>query len=128
MDLNLNLVYNNYCNYLFFFFLNLQYPKLFDGINIHICGYTGWQMFSLEDLKKLVTEFGAKLVKRMPNPEDCSSDIMPFHCRESKHMNHTSTIILYTIESDRLIKYNMKHIKAFHISWFMEAAQKFMIE
>lgn len=110
------------------FFFNLQYPKLFDGIDIHICGNNGWQEFSLENLKKLVTEFGAKLIKRMPNPEDCSTNIMPYHSRSSKHMDHVSTIILYTKESDRLIKYNMEHIKAFHISWFMEAAQKFIIE
>lgn len=81
----------------------------------------------MEQLKKLVVEFGAKLLKRMPNPEDCPTDITPYYCRENKQMYHVSNIILYTTDSNRLIKYNMEHLKAFHISWFMECAQKHTI-
>eukprot|EP00102_Acyrthosiphon_pisum_P020191 XP_016657401.1 PREDICTED: BRCA1-associated RING domain protein 1 isoform X9 [Acyrthosiphon pisum] len=103
------------------------YPKLFDGINIHVCGSNGWNQFTLENLKKLVVEFGAKLLIRMPNPEDCPTNIIPYHCRNNDEMFHVSNIILYTMDSNRLIKYNMKHLKAFHISWFMEAAQKYNI-
>ncbi|XP_026817198.1 BRCA1-associated RING domain protein 1-like [Rhopalosiphum maidis] len=103
------------------------YPKLFDGINIHISGNNGWNQFKLEHLKKLVIEFGAKLLIRMPNPEDCPSNIIPYHCRNNEQMFHVSNIILYTMDSNRLIKYNMKHLKAFHISWFMEAIQKYII-
>jgi len=104
-----------------------QYPKLFDGINIHISGSNGWNQFKLEHLKKLVVEFGAKLLIRMPNPEDCPTNIIPYHCRNNDQMFHVSNIILYTMDSNRLIKYNMKHLKAFHISWFMEAIQKYII-
>ncbi|XP_025204780.1 BRCA1-associated RING domain protein 1-like isoform X3 [Melanaphis sacchari] len=103
------------------------YPKLFDGISIHICGSNGWNQFTLEHLKKLVVEFGAKLLIRMPNPEDCPTNIIPYHCRNNDQMFHVSNIILYTIDSNRLIKYNMKHLKAFHISWFMDAIQKYII-
>ncbi|CAI6366935.1 unnamed protein product [Macrosiphum euphorbiae] len=103
------------------------YPKLFDGINIHVCGSNGWNQFTLENLKKLVVEFGAKLLIRMPNPEDCPTNIIPYHCRDNDEMFHVSNIILYTMDSNRLIKYNMKHLKAFHISWFMEAVQKYNI-
>ncbi|XP_060865629.1 BRCA1-associated RING domain protein 1-like [Metopolophium dirhodum] len=103
------------------------YPKLFDGINIHVCGSNGWNQFTLENLKKLVVEFGAKLLIRMPNPEDCPTNIIPYHCRNNDEMFHVSNIILYTMDSNRLIKYNMKHLKAFHISWFMEAVQKYNI-
>ncbi|XP_050443517.1 ankyrin repeat domain-containing protein 31-like isoform X2 [Adelges cooleyi] len=102
-------------------------PKLFDGINVHICGNSGFNQLTVEDLKKLVLEFGAKLLKRMPNPEDCSTNIMPFHCQKYEQMQYLSTIILYTNDSNRLIKYNMKHFKAFHISWFLEVAQKYSI-
>jgi len=105
----------------------IQYPKLFDGINIHVCGSNGWNQFTLENLKKLVVEFGAKLLIRMPNPEDCPTNIIPYHCRNNDEMFHVSNIILYTTDSNRLIKYNMKHLKAFHISWFMEAVQKYNI-
>ncbi|XP_022170985.1 BRCA1-associated RING domain protein 1-like isoform X1 [Myzus persicae] len=103
------------------------YPKLFDGINIHISGSNGWNQFTIENLKKLVVEFGAKLLIRMPNPEDCPTNIIPYHCRNNDQMFHVSTIILYTMDSSRLIKYNMKHLKAFHISWFMQAVQKYNI-
>ncbi|XP_050525753.1 BRCA1-associated RING domain protein 1-like isoform X2 [Daktulosphaira vitifoliae] len=100
-------------------------PKLFDGINVHICGNGSWGHFTSEDIKKLVIEFGAKILKRMPNPEDCPSNVIPFHCRKSELMKYTSTIILYTNDSSRLIKYNMKHLKVFHVSWFFEVAQKY---
>ncbi|XP_050056985.1 putative uncharacterized protein DDB_G0282133 isoform X3 [Aphis gossypii] len=103
------------------------YPRLFDNINIHICGSNGWNQFTLEHLKKLVVEFGAKLLIRMPNPEDCPTNIIPYHCRNNDQMFHVSNIILYTMDSNRLIKYNMKHLKAFHISWFMDAIQKYII-
>lgn len=105
----------------------LQCPKLLDGINIHISGYTGWRQFSLDQLNKLVIEFGAKILKRMPNPEDCTSNIVPYHCHNNKEMYFVSNIILYTKESNRLIKYNMKHLKTFPISWFIEAIQKHSI-
>lgn len=75
----------------------------------------------------MVTEFGAKLSTRMPNPEMCSSNILPYHCQNNKLMSKVSTIILYTSDSDRMIKYNMEHIKALPISWFMEVAQKYKI-
>lgn len=103
------------------------YPKLFDGINIHVCGSNGWNHLTLDNLKKLVVEFGAKLLIRMPNPEDCPNNIIPYHCRNNDQMFHVSNIILYTMDSNRLIKYNMKHLKVFHISWFMEAIQKYNI-
>lgn len=60
----------------------------------------------------------------MPNPEDCPIDIIPYHCRNNESMYHVSTIVFYTTESKRLIKYNMKHLKVFHISWVLEAMQK----
>lgn len=110
--------------YILYHFFCFQYPKLFDGISIHICGSIGWEQFSLEHLKRLVLEFGAKILKRMPNPEDCSSNIIPYHCRNNKQMYHVSNIILYTEDSKRLIKYNMEHLKVFHISWFIETIQK----
>ncbi|KAL4141790.1 hypothetical protein QTP88_004360 [Uroleucon formosanum] len=103
------------------------YPKLFDAINIHVFGSNGWNQFTIENLKKLIVEFGAKLLIRMPNPEDCPTNIIPYHCRNNDQMLHVSNIILYTVDSNRLIKYNMKHLKAFHISWFMEAVQKYSI-
>lgn len=106
---------------------NLQFPKLFDGICIYISGTIGWESFSLEQIKKLVLAFGAKLLKRMPNPEDCPTNIIPYHCRNNKNMYHVSTIILYTMDSSRLIKYNMKHFKTFPISWFMKAVQEYTI-
>jgi len=81
----------------------------------------------MEDLKKLVLEFGAKQINRMPNPEICTSNIIPFHCRNSEQMYRVSNIVLYTTDSNRLIKYNMEHIKVLHISWFLEAAQKYSI-
>lgn len=108
---------------------NLQGPKLFDGFQVHISGNVGWEQYTLEQLQKLVVEFGAKLLKRMPNPVDCPTNIIPYHCRKNKDMYHVSTIILYTRfrDSRRLIKYNMEHLKAFHISWFLEAVQKHTI-
>lgn len=60
----------------------------------------------------------------MPNPEDCVNTIVPYHCQNSEQLYNVSTIILYTEDSKRLIKYNMKHLKAFPISWFMETIQK----
>ncbi|VVC36680.1 BRCT domain,Ankyrin repeat-containing domain,Ankyrin repeat [Cinara cedri] len=102
-------------------------PKLFDGINIHISGNTGWKQFSLSELNKLVLQFGGNVLKRMPNPEDCASNIIPYHCHNSEKMYYVSNIILYTKESNRLIKYNMKHLKAYPVSWFIEAGQKHSI-
>lgn len=63
----------------------------------------------------------------MPNPEDCPSNIIPFHFRDNEQMCHVSNIILYTKDSNRLIKYNMNHLKAFPIAWFIDAAQKHSI-
>lgn len=100
---------------------------MFDSINIHLFGNVGWKQFSLEQLKKLIHECGAKLLKRMPNPEDCHTTIIPYHCHNSELMRHVSNIVLFTKDSDRLIKYNMKHLKVFHISWFIEAIQKHCI-
>lgn len=106
---------------------NLQCPKLFDGICIYVSGNIGWDSFSLEQLKKLVLAFGAKLLTRMPNPENCPTNIIPYHCRNNKEMYYVSTIILYTMDSSRLIKYNMKHLKTFPISWFMKSVQEYTI-
>jgi len=61
----------------------------------------------------------------MPDPEDCPFTLVPYHCQNSEQMNHVSTIILYTKDSMRLIKFNMKHLKVFPISWFMETIQKY---
>lgn len=75
-------------------------------------------------MKKLTLEFGGNLLVRSPNPEMCRSDLKPYHCRKSNKMSSVSNIILYNKESERLIKYNMNHLKVFHISWFMNALQK----
>lgn len=75
----------------------------------------------------MVQEFGAKLLKRMPNSEDCPTNILPYHCRDNDKMRYVSNIVLYTEDKNRLIKYNMEHLKVFPISWFMEAIQKFRI-
>lgn len=100
---------------------------MFDGINIHISGNAVWKNFSVEHLKEIALEFGAKILKRVPNPEDCPSNIIPYHCQDSELMRHVSTIILYCEDSTRLIKYNMNHLKSFPILWFLEAVQKFSI-
>lgn len=101
----------------------LQRPKLFDGINIHIAGNIGWNQFSHNELHKLIQEFGGKILKRLPNPEDCANNIIPYHCHNNEQMYSVSNIILYPKDSSRLIKYNMEHLKAFPLSWFFEAMQ-----
>ncbi|XP_025425094.1 BRCA1-associated RING domain protein 1-like isoform X2 [Sipha flava] len=103
------------------------HPKLFDGINIHISGNIGWKQFTRDNIKQLVLEFGAKLLNRFPNPEDCPINIIPYYCRNSEQMRNVSTIVLYTEDSHRLIKYNMNHLKVFPISWFMEVILKYSI-
>lgn len=110
-----------------YYYIFLQHPKLFDGINIHISGNKGWEQFSLEELKKLVVNFGAKLLTRMPKPDICPNNIIPFHCRTNKTMHRVSNIVLYTTYSDRLVKYDLEHLKTFHISWFIETVQKYSI-
>lgn len=94
---------------------------------MHITGKIGWKQFSIEQLKTLILIFGGKLLKRMPDPEDSPKNKIPYHCFNNKHMIYVSTIILYTTDSGRLIKYNMEHIKAFHISWFIDTVLKYTI-
>ncbi|VVC40305.1 Hypothetical protein CINCED_3A008773 [Cinara cedri] len=108
--------------------ISLGFPKLFDGISIHISGDKGWEQFSLQQLKQLVVNFGAQLLTRMPKPHTCPTNIIPFHCRNNKDMYRVSTIVLYTTDSDRLVKYNLEHLKTFHISWFMDNVQNYRIE
>lgn len=90
-------------------------------------GNVGWKQYTLGQLKTLILEFGAKLVKRIPEPEDFSFTIYPYHCHSSELMCYVSNIILFTKDSNRLMKYNTKQIRVYHISWFIEAIQKHCI-
>lgn len=94
---------------------------------MHINGNIGWEQFTRDNLKQLVLEFGAKLLNRFPNPEDCPTNVFPYYCRYSEQLRNVSTIVLYTEDSHRLIKYNMNHLKVFPISWFMEVVLKYSL-
>lgn len=90
-------------------------------------GNVGWKQYSLGQLKTLIHEFGGNLVKRIPDLEDSSIIIHPYHCHSSELMCYVSNIILFTNDPNKIMKYNMKHLKVFHISWFIEAIQKHCI-
>lgn len=100
---------------------------MFDGINIHINGSITGNNFTVEQLKEIVLELGATILKRVPDPENCFSNVIPYHCQYNEQMRHVSTIILYCEDSRRLIKYNMSHVKTFSVPWFLEVVQKFNI-
>lgn len=101
---------------------------MFDNIHVYISGKTVEENISVEQLQEIVSEFGANILRSVPNLDNWSSEVIPYHCQNNINMRHVTTIILYCKDSKRLMKYNNKYVKTFPISWFLETVQKFNID
>ena len=105
-----------------------QLPGLFNKCHFFLHGDFGCP--SKSDMTAWIKTGGGTVLSRMPNPENISqAESVPYHAKPDGPLARCSHFILYDDGKHpyRGIKYNMSHIKALPVHWFMSCMDQFKL-
>ncbi|VVD03896.1 unnamed protein product [Leptidea sinapis] len=108
-----------------------QLPGIFNGCHFYFYNFTtpyevSKSLVITKDLlNKLVNESGGVVLRRVPNPESIPEmeALVPYHAKKGGKLEKCSHYIIYKDMYEPM--YNMAHIKALPIGWFIECLEKY---
>uniref|UniRef100_A0A1B6GHQ6 RING-type E3 ubiquitin transferase BRCA1 n=1 Tax=Cuerna arida TaxID=1464854 RepID=A0A1B6GHQ6_9HEMI len=106
-------------------------PRLFDGCHMSLLQEMTWPALHRRDVVELIQAAGARYQARPCDAEriPVNEQTVMFHTDPTSPLGMVSHIILYQAgPNEPKLKYNMKHVKSFSVSWFLRCIKTFSVE
>lgn len=106
-------------------------PRLFHGMNFHICDTNQLRIYNLEikpnDLATLLKVGGGNILYRAPTVRTVETKLLyPFHVDRNSNLSQCANYIIYMLNQPTLC-YNMKELQHKPARWIIDCILNFKI-